>query len=366
MRKLFRKLHLWLSIPAGVIIVIMCLTGAILVFQEEILRMAYPERYSVSDTSHSPLALSEIIDRVDAELVDDKIVSIQIPDKPNATYVATLESGARSHVYIDPYTSEIKGYYNYRSGFFFQTMRLHRWMMLKDLSTGRLITGGATILFVIILISGIVVWFPRKGLPKKSHFTIKWNGSFSRKTFDLHRVIGFYVCLGLLLLSLTGLMWSFDWYRGGVGTLFGVEQPAKGGKSAKNQSQEKPEVNHIDWDEALTIAQANITDYKYILITEDGNVSVLQKKAPHPRATDGYKLNDGQLKLTSKYSDRKDSRHLMTWAYALHVGNWGGIWSKILVFVISLSGITLPITGYMLWIRGMRRKNNSRNNIASK
>ena len=55
MRKLFAKIHLWLSIPFGIIIAIVCLTGAILVFETEILEICYPSRYFVKEVKGEPL-----------------------------------------------------------------------------------------------------------------------------------------------------------------------------------------------------------------------------------------------------------------------------------------------------------------------
>ena len=36
MKKFFRKLHLWVSVPFGIVITITCFTGALLVFEKEI------------------------------------------------------------------------------------------------------------------------------------------------------------------------------------------------------------------------------------------------------------------------------------------------------------------------------------------
>lgn len=43
MRKFFHQIHLWLSIPLGILISVICLTGAILVFEKEITQIIYPE-----------------------------------------------------------------------------------------------------------------------------------------------------------------------------------------------------------------------------------------------------------------------------------------------------------------------------------
>lgn len=56
MKKFFAKIHLWLSIPFGIIIAIVCLTGAILVFETEILELCYPSRYFVKEVKGEMLS----------------------------------------------------------------------------------------------------------------------------------------------------------------------------------------------------------------------------------------------------------------------------------------------------------------------
>lgn len=365
MKKLIKSLHLWFSIPAGVIIMLMCLTGAIMVFQEEILQLCYPERYTVRDYSRQPLPLDVIIEKANASLANDTITAIQVFNGKENTYVATLASGQRAHAYIDPYTGEITGYYNYRAGFFHQTMRLHRWLMFSDMATGRIITGVSTIFFAIILITGIVRWWPRKGKVKSSFFKVKWKSGRNRRLFDLHRILGIYAVLVLLLLSLTGLMWSFGWYRDSVASIFCIEQPAEnsgghgGGRGQQSGGGRAQSATLPDdwWQQALSVSQQQAADYKSIRIAKNGMVTVLSNNAPHPRANDTYRFSyeKSNVEPVSVYGEKKDQSYMMTWAYALHVGSWGGIWSKVLTFLAALIGASLPITGYMLWFKKKRR-----------
>lgn len=363
MRKLLKITHLWLSIPAGVIITLMCLTGAVLVFQEETLHTLYPERYTVRDSGiQAPLPLDQLVEKVNASLTADTVIAIQVNPGPAATYVATLASGQRSHAYVDPYTGEITGYYNYRAGFFHQVMRLHRWLMFTDTATGRIITGVSTICFVVILVTGIVVWWPRRNKFKRSFFTVKWKYGTYRRWFDLHRVVGLYAGLALLVLSLTGLMWSFTWYRNSVSAIFGVEVAAessghghggggsaRGGRGGGERSQRPADW----WQQAYAAAETQVGESQYIRIAQNGTVTVLPADAPHPRATDSYRY-DGrsrELQTVSRYGEDRKQSYLMTWAYALHVGSWGGWFSKILTFLAALIGASLPVTGYVLWFR---------------
>ena len=367
MRKFFKRFHLWLSIPSGIVITLMCLTGAVMVFQEEILQLFYPARYTVQDNLQQPLPLDVIIEKANLSLTDDTITAIQVLNDPESTYIATLSSGARSHAYINPYTAEIKGYYSYREGFFYQVMRLHRWLMFKDMATGRIVTGISTLFFVVILITGVVTWWPKKGKFKRSFFKVKWKSGGSRRLFDLHRILGVYLVLALLLLSLTGLMWSFGWYRSSVAAVFGIEQPAEGGGQGRHgggggrggRGEERSVSVPSDWwQKALEVSQKEVGSYKSIRIAKNGSIIVLPDNAIHGRANDTYQFSyeKSSTEPVLRYGDKKDQSYMMTWAYVLHVGTWGGVWSKILTFLAALVGASLPITGYMLWLKKKKRR----------
>lgn len=153
MKKLCKQIHLWLSLPAGVLISIICLTGAILVFKDELLAWM--------------------------------------------------------------------GYESIKGSPLMWVMKLHRWLMDDTRTWGKMLVGISTIFFIFILISGLTVYWPRKW--NKNRLTVHTRKGKSRLLFDLHSVLGIYAAVILLACSLTGLMWSFQWYRDMVAFLFDTE-----------------------------------------------------------------------------------------------------------------------------------------------
>ena len=81
-----------------------------------------------------------------------------------------------------------------------------------------------TLIFVVMLISGLVLWWPRNKKGKRKSFTIKWDARWRRKNYDLHRVLGVYVYAIALILALTGLVWGFEWFRDGLHAVAGGRQ----------------------------------------------------------------------------------------------------------------------------------------------
>ena len=103
-------------------------------------------------------------------------------------------------------------------GFFLKMMRLHRWLLDEykrdgSFSWGKSIVGYATLVLAIIIISGIVIWYPRNKKVLRNRLKVKTKAGWFRFFYDLHVSGGFYAALLLLILALTGLTWSFGWYR---------------------------------------------------------------------------------------------------------------------------------------------------------
>ena len=139
MRSLVKQLHIWLSIPLGVVVSITCFTGALLVFEKEISRAVQREYHYVEEVGAEAIPLVELQAKVEATLAEGKSVqSVEIDDDPERTYVFSL--GKKERLYVNQYTGEILGS-SERLGFFRTTFRLHRWLMDAPMSKGEMSFG---------------------------------------------------------------------------------------------------------------------------------------------------------------------------------------------------------------------------------
>jgi len=357
MRKLFRKLHKWLSIPIGVIISITCLTGAILVFQDEILELCYPSRYFVEEIKQEAIPLDKLVPMVNEQLGDSNQVSaVRISPDPQRTYTMTLQEGFRVSAFVNQYTGGITGYHKTRESNFWIVMSLHRWLLDSTRTVGKYIVGTCTLLFVVILITGFILWLPRE--MKKSRFKIQYRKGIKRLMFDLHNVLGAYACLILLICALSGLMWSFQWYRDGVFTLLGTEAEQRGGGHGRaGGNKEKKQIYTAEWQTVASALTNDNPENEYIRI-EDGKAYVHQKYMANSRATDQYIFDKrtGKIKDVILYESQSKSSKIWGWAYSLHVGNYWGIWSKIFTFIAAIIGVSLPVTGYYITIKKRRKR----------
>lgn len=420
MRKIFRNIHLWLSVPFGILITLICFSGAALVFEKEIMELCHRELYFVKKVEAAPLPMDQLMNQVAATLPDSiSVTGVNISSDPERTYQVTLSKPRRASMYVDQYTGEVTGKYE-RAPFFNFMFRMHRWLldsMKQDggIFWGKMIVGTSTLMFVFVLISGVVIWWPRTRKALKNSLKIIANKGWRRFWYDLHVAGGMYALIFLLAMALTGLTWSFQWYRTGFYKTFGVEvQPSMGhgnaaanatAKGNKQESQpegrngragnrgEKPEGReersegrrehsesrgehsegrrghsegregrkrspYTNWQQVYEqLAEAN-PDYKQISIS-DGSASVALPRFGNQRGTDRYKFNprNGEITETTLYKDLDNSGKIRGWIYSVHVGSWGGMLTRILTFIAALIGASLPLTGYYLWLRKkIRRK----------
>ncbi len=157
-KKIFRQLHLWLSVPFGIIISIICFSGAMLVFETEITSVIKSDFTSVRPEGQ-PQDFRRLIRNVGKTLPDTvEITGVTISSDTTKAYQFSLSAPRRASVYVDQYTGNVYGR-NERLPFFQTMFGLHRWLLMAP--TGKTIVGVSTLVFVLILISGIVVWWPR-------------------------------------------------------------------------------------------------------------------------------------------------------------------------------------------------------------
>ena len=165
--KFFRKIHLWLSVPFGIIITLICFSGAMLIFEPEITRSVNSHVYYVAEVKEQPLPMEDLMESVKSTLPDSvSITGVTVFKDKSRTYQVNLSKPRRASMFIDQYSGEITGKYE-RLGFFSTMFKLHRWLLDsanphgEGLKVGKLLVGISTLIFVIALITGVIIWWPR-------------------------------------------------------------------------------------------------------------------------------------------------------------------------------------------------------------
>ncbi len=360
MKKLFFHIHLWLSIPLGIFITIICLSGAMLAFQNEINKKVYHDRYYADVMTTMAIPLNKLIPMVNKQLHNgNKVISAEISSDPTKNYIMGLSKGVMASAYVNQYTGRLVEISSFNDGFFGKVRQLHKTLFAGFV--GKMIVGYTTLFFAFIVISGIILWWPRSKKSLKTQLTIHTKYGWKRFWIDLHLRGGIYICIGLLVLSLTGLFFAFDWYQKGVFSLFGTETNKKSAESNNIDKHSEKDINYAAWTVAVNSVRQKYSDIKSINV-QDGSVSV----KPHytfgnTRYADMYIFNSGNGKIVKAlpYNTQDKQDKISGWIFTLHTGRWGGLFSEILTFIVALIGAALPIIGYYQYFaRAKRNKGN--------
>ena len=244
-------------------------------------------------------------------------------------------------------------------------------------------------MLVFVLLSGVVIWWPRTKKALKISLKIVAGKGWRRFWYDLHVAGGMYTLIFLLAMALTGLTWSFSWYRTGFYKVFGVETmqgggghgaqaqtAAHGGDGGQGRSDGRPGTENrerkpfspfANWQKVYEELKELSPDYKQITVSR-GSATVSFNRLGNRRAADRYTFNprNGEITGTTLYKDADTSGKIRGWIYSVHVGSWGGWATRILSFLAALIGASLPLTGYYLWIRRLVRKSGRKVNVQLK
>lgn len=392
-RKWILKAHLWLGLLSGCIVLIASVSGAFYVFNEDItafLRKDVIFHHEQNIEEKQPIAIKELKDLVNTQLKaqGETLLAeeVTIPIDPTRSYQFGIHlvnpNGwnyfntylVYKNVYVNQYTGKVLAVYNIRNNPFFFTMILHRSLLLSN-SIGGTIVGVSTVIFAIMLITGIILWWPKNKNMRKQRFWFRWKKvkGWRRKNYDVHNILGFYASFLAIIIALTGIMYSFTITKHWV-------YVALNGGDTQYPSYEQYVTTAPESEETPTTIDAIIAQvreyypqaYSFGLDLEDHeeadhhheNFSVWIKDKEFTYAESHMMIFDehsGKLLFDRPHKDKLVAQKAVDATYDLHVGAFFGFPGKIFAFVSSLFCASLPITGFLIW-RGRRNKTKTSKN----
>jgi uncharacterized iron-regulated membrane protein len=398
LRKFLNDVHLWIGLPSGIIVLLICMTGTIYVFNTEIRELSSPELYKVEQAVNAQrLSADELTAAVSSE-TGGQVISIKIPADLARSYILTVSMSEeptgntapsasekpstpapRIQYWVNPYSGKILGSSADKNSVtdFMQLMfSLHRWLLLDRIEEpligelpnkklGSYISGTATILFTLGVITGIIIWFPQKVRNWKQGLKIKWNANWKRVNHDIHNSLGFYSCIFLFMMGITGPQWSFEWYKTGLRKTLGTYQAP----DAPKPELPKSDTSNINGSRSLLLTDYiksvdKVLDYKgdlTITMPADSSEAVLVNKTKTgffaPVAADKIYLDQytSALIKTEIFSEKPFNERVSNSIKALHVGDVYGKFSKIFYFLACLIATSLPVTGTLIWINKLKK-----------
>ncbi|UAB84930.1 PepSY domain-containing protein [Zunongwangia sp. SCSIO 43204] len=365
LRTFINDVHLWLGLASGIILFLVCLSGTILTFEHEI-KDLFAEDFTV-EAGDEKLSVEQLISALESEGI---VSSVTVPAEEGEAYEFSVKESPKqrrgSTYYVNPYTAEFsKTQESSLDGFFFSMFKLHRWLLL-DSSIGRPIVGVSTIIFLILSITGIVLWFPKKNIKWKTlkpGFKIKFSARWKRINHDLHNTLGFYACIFLVVMSLTGLCWSFQWYRDLGSEVMGAQIfGGRGGPRVESEAQiGEDEVISIAEVEKITAQELNYEGKTSISFPsgDKGVYSIRKYESAKlsPIIADNLIVDrDGRVLKKEIFNDKPLNVRITSLIKPLHTGTIYGGFSKFIYFLACLIATSLPITGTFIWLNKMKKK----------
>ncbi len=345
---MIRRLHLWLGLAAGLVVFTVAITGCLYAFEEEIRNSIYSEYLEVKDPGTERLSIDSLAAVVKAGNPKQGIKNIRIRTEPAASIEVVLKN--KRSVFIDPYTAKIIGKADKDNDLMGTVLKIHRNLYLGN--PGKIITGTSASIFVVMLITGIILWWPKKGKSKKASFSLMRNAGWPRRIYDLHNVLGFYASWIIIFTALTGITISFKWAEGAVFSMLGS---TKSEERVKSKSKENENVLSFESIAARSLQLCPTTNY-YVLYLPEGDKDALKVQLNYRK--EGFLKKHDQLffdrysgeLITEKYF--KDLSAGEKWKannVNIHTGASLGFAGRLAVFFAALIAASLPVTGFLVW-----------------
>jgi len=371
-RKIVLRIHLWLGLVTGLVVFVVSITGAIYCFAPELQQLTQPYR-SVEVRKDRFLPASELIAIAENELPDKKAKRLYYGQPNKAAYALFFEKGGYYHaVFMNPYDGTVLKTKNMRNDFYNIILYLHFTLLIPY---GQEIVGWSTLIFFIMIISGIILWWPRNKAAKKARFQIKLGTSPKRLNYDLHNVLGFYASWILIFIVFTGLIWAFDGFAKTVYKITGEKHSIIQQKLPLSDTSQKSIASVSKTIDKVWYQLENEMSDTYkaveLIFPQTDSAAILVRANPSEKIfykTD-YRYFDQYTGKEfegaygwGKYSDvRTLSDRIRRMNYDIHIGAVLGYPGRIGAFLAALIAASLPITGLLIWL-GKRKINRKPSN----
>ena len=368
LRKIIFWCHLPVGVTAGIVILIMSVTGVLLAYEKQITSWADTRGYRAAPPAHETRHLPvETLAAKAREARGANPTAITLKSDPEAP--AEIAFGRETSLFVNPYSGHVLGEGSQRARSFFRTVTdWHRWLGAKgdNRNVARAITGACNLGFLFLVASGFYLWWPRswnlkavrnvtwfrRGLPAKA------------RDFNWHNTIGFWSAIPLFIIVISAVVISYTWAGNLVYRIVGETPPAPRANQqpARTNNGESSAEPITKLDSAWSVAEQQVNDWRSISLQLPTSVA-----APFTfnidRGTGGQPQKRGQLVIDrttgavtrwepfSTYTRGRQLRSILRFA---HTGEVAGIVGQTIAAIASLGGAVLAFTGLALAFRRLR------------
>lgn len=347
LRRLWLKLHRWVALALGWVLVLAGFLGCLLTAARPLDHWANAHLFKQpAQRDASAIAdLEGVRVRLDQEFGAGTAYTFRPPRQPGDTLWVYVRGPWEGVVYVDQAGRELgrrgeaEGAYNF-------LFELHSSLLLGDTGKAILTTAAGTYLF--LLVTGLVLWWPRRWPPS---FRIHWRAGLLRAAVDVHNISG--VLLGLLIaVSIaSGAYMAWPPLRTFVTTAVG-ESPVAPPKLAAREGARALPLDPLV-DQAKALFPGGMVGYIQVPAAPSQPLRVRLKLPddPHPNGLTSVWLDpaSGDVLKVVRWSELDPGNRLVSTIYPLHTGALGGPLHELLVGLTGLALTTLGAAGLLLW-----------------
>ncbi|MET0648186.1 MAG: PepSY-associated TM helix domain-containing protein [Pyrinomonadaceae bacterium] len=376
--KLFRKVIFWCHLVAGVfagiVILIMSVTGVLLTYERQITAWADTRNYTVERPS--PAA-----PRLPVETLVAKVRESQ-PATPSAVTFrsdpaapAEMSYGRGRTLFVNPYTGSVlgEGAPGVRA-FFHVVTDWHRWLGAhgENRAVARAVTGACNLAFLFVVASGVYLWWPRRwSRPAVRAVTWFRRGLRGRaRDFNWHNTAGFWSALPLFVVVLSAVVISYTWASNLVYRVVGEQPPAPQapppaapqGGGERRGGEQTPTFSTNGLNPLWARAEQQVPDWRSISLrlpaTDDAPATFTIDRGnggqPQKRAQLTLGRKDAEVLRWEPFSSYSTGRQLRSYLRFAHTGEVAGVVGQTIAGLASAGGVLLVYTGLALSWRRFR------------
>lgn len=360
--------HLIAGIVAGIVILIMSVTGALLSFQPQIEEFAEREaRYVTVSEESQRHDVRSLLEKAMAARPGLQPTGLTVYEAANKAVV--IAAGREGNLYVDPYSGAITGTSAPATRAFFRTTTdWHRWLGADgdNRPLARAVTGACNLAFLFLAVSGIYIWFPRKWAWRHFKAVLIFQPKLSGRArdFNWHNTIGFWTSLVLIILTVTAAVISYGWARNLLYTATGSEPPRPAPRSSAanaDDEKKKPFVIPAAINDLWERAEQQAPGAKFISlrlpVENEASFTIDEGRSWNSFGRSRLALDAETRSVVNwePYVEQNAGRQLQSWFRFTHTGESFGIVGQTIGFLACLGGAFLVWTGFSLAWRRFRR-----------
>jgi uncharacterized iron-regulated membrane protein len=354
--RLYRVIWRW-HFYAGLIVLpvllIASVTGGLYVFREELERVIYPRLMFVEPQPQTVTYKEQLAKAIAALPEGATVHGISISDDPTRATDIIAEIGPERYVsvYVNQHTGAVSGQLEYDRSLFGVILNIHRTLLAG--TTGRVIVELATSWGIILIVTGVYLWWPRRGGKALGVWLPRLRGKSYVIWRDWHTVPGFYFSLLAFLVMGTGLFFTLLFARGYQGVAqITSSYPASYLNPPK--SLKKEGATRLGPDEIIAIARREQSENEMYIDfphTAEDSFTIYAGSYDSPSTLTFLYLDQysGAVHDSIRWRDISVAAKVQVSAYSIHVGSIYGLPTKILAVLVCLLIVAMSVTGAAMW-----------------